>query len=134
MNITEPNSNHKKFSYKYFLSLSVFLLSSFLAQALSPQLIPEKDTLKVGIAGSEPFVFNDGERGIAIEIWEEMANDNSWTFEYQIYDEVDDALNALNNESIDVLVGPISITAHRLENFRFSQPFYNSSGSIPKSV
>lgn len=50
----------------------------------------------MGIAGSEPFVFNDGERGIAIEIWEEMANDNSWTFEYQIYDEVDDALNALN--------------------------------------
>ncbi|MBV2246555.1 MAG: transporter substrate-binding domain-containing protein [Lentimicrobium sp.] len=90
------------------------------------------DTLIVGIAGSEPFVFkrNSATKGIAIEIWEDIANKQSQDYRYISFETVDAALNALNNGELDLVVGPISITSHRLEFMRFSQPFYNSSLAI----
>lgn len=89
-----------------------------------------KDTLVVGIAGSEPFVFGQQDRGIAVEIWDEIADKKSWNYKYVTYESVEDALHFLNRGNLDLVVGPISITSNRLENMRFSQPFYNSSISI----
>jgi len=43
---------------------------------------------------------------------------------------VEDTLRDLNAGKLDLVIGPISITAKRLETMRFSQPFYNSSISI----
>jgi polar amino acid transport system substrate-binding protein len=43
---------------------------------------------------------------------------------------VDNALHALTNGNLDLVVGPISITSKRIEHMRFSQPFYNSSLAI----
>lgn len=86
--------------------------------------------LRVAVAGSEPFVFNDPESGISVEIWDKIAEKNSWSYEYVPFQSVEKALNALKNNDVDLVVGPISITAKRLEDMRFSQPFYNSSISI----
>jgi polar amino acid transport system substrate-binding protein len=92
----------------------------------------EKDTLIVGITGIEPFVFNSksGAKGIAIEIWEELAIKKDWDYRYKSFDSVDDALYALTQGNLDLVVGPISITSQRIEHMRFSQPFYNSSLAI----
>ncbi|OBX25467.1 amino acid ABC transporter substrate-binding protein (PAAT family) [Gelidibacter algens] len=92
--------------------------------------------LLVGVAGSEPFVFgkNSSSKGIAIEIWEDVANKKSWDYTYKIFDTVEDALYALNKGDLNVVVGPISITSQRLEYMRFSQPFYNSSLAVVSRV
>lgn len=89
-----------------------------------------KDTLIVGIAGSEPFVFEEAGKGIAVEIWDEIADKRSWNYKYVPFENVEDALHQLNRGALDLVVGPISITSNRLEEMRFSQPFYNSSISI----
>lgn len=89
-----------------------------------------KNTLTVGIAGSEPFVFNGKDKGIALEIWEKIAKKESWNYKYVPFENVNDALHQLNKGDLDLVVGPISITSQRVENMRFSQPFYNSSISI----
>jgi len=89
---------------------------------------PEK--LLVGITGGEPFVFNESKTGISLEIWDKIAKQESWNYEYISFKNVDDALHDLIKGNIDLVVGPISITARRLEKMRFSQPFYNSSISI----
>ncbi|NEN22378.1 transporter substrate-binding domain-containing protein [Cryomorpha ignava] len=88
--------------------------------------------LKVGIAGNEPFVFNDldNPRGIAIEIWEDLANEKEWTFKYVPFNTVNAALTALQNKELDLVVGPISITSDRVTKMSFSQPYYQSSLSI----
>ena len=88
--------------------------------------------LKVGIAGSEPFVFDDldNPRGIAIEIWEDMANEKEWTFKYVSFNTVNAALTALQNKELDIVVGPISITSDRVSKMSFSQPYYQSSLAI----
>ncbi len=92
--------------------------------------------LLVGVVGNEPFVFekNSSTKGIAIEIWEDIAKKKSWDYNYKTFDTVENALRSLDKGGLDVVVGPISITSQRLEYMRFSQPFYNSSLAIVSRV
>lgn len=108
----------------------LLLFNSVKLQARQTETI--NDTLRVGLAGSEPFVFR-GEQineGIAIEIWKKLADRQGWNYSLQPFDTVDAALQSLQEGSLDAVVGPISITSNRVEDFRFSQPFYNSSLAI----
>lgn len=117
--------------YTYFtlFALTFLLINSplFAQSEISPE-----DTLVVGLAGTQPFVFADSfeDKGIAVDIWEELAERNNWNYKYKNFDTVDGALNSLRNSELDIVVGPISITSSRLEFLRFSQPFYNSSLAI----
>ena len=115
--------------YSYLIALILFLTTSNLfAQAEDPYT----DTLLVGVAGSQPFVFanNVEKKGIAVDIWEDLAAKQGWNYRYKYFDKVETALSDLSKETVDVVIGPISITSSRLEHMRFSQPFYNSSLSI----
>lgn len=116
---------------------SAYLLFTFLtcinSSALFAQSAPPlADTLLVGVAGSQPFVFPNRleNKGIALDIWENLAAEKGWTYRYIYFDQVESALSELSREEVDLVVGPISITSSRLEYMRFSQPFYNSSLSI----
>ena len=50
------------------------------AKSQTKQLNTAQDTLIVGIAGSEPFVFEEVGKGIAAEIWDEIADKRSWNY------------------------------------------------------
>lgn len=115
---------------KYVLLSLLIILIGTPIQAKTGGFDSEKDTLLVGLAGSEPFVFEEEGEGIAVEIWSLIAEEESWSFKYIPFESIENALHTLNKGGIDVLVGPISITSKRLETMRFSQPFYNSSISI----
>ncbi|MCG2462759.1 transporter substrate-binding domain-containing protein [Flavobacteriaceae bacterium F89] len=125
---------HRPISYFFacFCVAILFLESPLLAQ--SPPSKPPKDTLSVGVAGNEPFVLgsnNTGNlHGIAIEIWEDLANKKNWPYRYRTFNTVHEALNVLDNGSLDLVVGPISITSLRVARMRFSQPYYQSSLAI----
>ncbi|SMO61020.1 amino acid ABC transporter substrate-binding protein, PAAT family [Saccharicrinis carchari] len=123
----------KKISAQLFVYIVfVLLMGTTQLPGQTKASIMPPDTLQVGIAGSAPFVFskNASTKGIAIEIWEHIAVKKDWGYKYQYYDNVEEAMNALSAGSIDLVVGPISITSKRLQNMSFSQPFYNSSLSI----
>ena len=115
---------------KHLFFLTFIILYALPSKAKTQKLDIVNDTLIVGIAGSEPFVFEEMGKGIAVEIWDEIADKRSWNYRYVPFENVEDALHQLNRGTIDLVVGPISITSNRLENMRFSQPFYNSSISI----
>ena len=115
---------------KLILFCIFLVISTQPIQAQTDQLSITQDTLIIGIAGSEPFVFEEMGKGIAAEIWDEIADKRSWKYKFVPIENVEDALFQLNSGNLDVVVGPISITSSRLENMRFSQPFYNSSISI----
>ena len=119
---------------KYLFVYITLLLYVLPIHAQTDKLTDTKDKLVVGIAGSEPFVFEEESKGIAVEIWDEIADTKSWDYKYVHYKNVEEALRDLNKGVLDVVVGPISITSKRLENMRFSQPFYNSSISIISRV
>ncbi|MBQ0768094.1 MAG: transporter substrate-binding domain-containing protein [Bizionia sp.] len=115
---------------KHLLSLFILMSCTLSIQAQRQETNTLQKTLRVGIAGSEPFVFSDNDKGIAVEIWDKIAEKKDWEFRYIPFNNVEDALNALEKKDLDLVVGAISITSKRAANMRFSQPFYNSSISI----
>lgn len=111
--------------------LSFLLFNNYSIAQLNKDSIAT-NTLLVGVAGSEPFVFDESasEKGIAVELWEELADKKDWAYTYKYFETVDDANDQLEAGKIDAVVGPISITSDRVESSQFSQPFYNSSLAI----
>lgn len=114
-----------------FIGFITCLSTPISAQNLDPNL--SKDTLVVGIAGSEPFVMQsnpDQPEGIAIDIWQNLADKAEWNYRYKSFGTVKQALDAVKKGKVDLVVGPISITSERLEDMSFSQPYFQSSLSL----
>ncbi len=91
--------------------------------------------LRVGVAGSAPFVLKDGDKfqGISLDIWKEIARSLGFDYELIPQPRVQSGLEAVANGQLDVLIGPISITPKRLKrmNIEFSQPmFYVQIGLV----
>ena len=86
----------------------------------------------MGVAGSEPFVVSAPGRleGIAVEIWQALAAEAGWRYTLQPFENVPRALDALGAGAVDVVIGPVSITAERVRTSRFTQPYFQSSLSI----
>ncbi len=125
---------HRNIFRRLVCILMFSILGGIQTQAQTQSTQPTNKTLIVGVAGTEPFVIIEDASGIpnglAIEIWQDLANKMRWIYEYKTFDTVNDALNALEQGELDLVVGPISITSQRVSKFRFSQPFYQSSLSI----
>lgn len=92
--------------------------------------------LKVGYAGTEPFVINENGswKGISVEIWDLVSKEMDLNYSPQSYTSVSEALNDLSTGKIDVLVGPTSITSERAELVEFSQPYFQSSLAIMSRI
>lgn len=121
--------------FKSVFLISIFLLfkSPVFAQTTVVSLPPDTTHLRVGIAGSSPFIIvrnKNDYNGIAYEIWQMVAADARWNFSVIDYPTVAQALDSLEKGKIDILVGPVSITSARVNKVRFSQPYYQSSLSI----
>jgi polar amino acid transport system substrate-binding protein len=94
---------------------------------------PVPKPLRVGVAGSEPFVVKTASgtlEGVAVEIWQALAAQSGLKYALQPYDSVPLALNALSAGEVDLVIGPVSITAERAKLVRFTQPYFASSLSI----
>jgi polar amino acid transport system substrate-binding protein len=117
-----------------FVLWAVSLTGVLWAGAAPPNVTGQTNpkVLRVGVAGSEPFVIKREASldGISVEIWRAVADEAGWHYHFQTYENVPIALNALSSGALDVVVGPVSITAERAGLFRFSQPYYESSLSI----
>ena len=119
-----------KVSLKNLLIIFTLFFSATFSHAQTAKFPIKQKVLKIGVAGSAPFVFQNKQEGIAIEIWKKIAEKKSWDYKFVPFTKVEDALSSLIKGELDSVVGPISITSKRLEYIRFSQPFYNSSISI----
>lgn len=91
-------------------------------------------TLKVGISGTPPFVIKTGSEwsGISLDVWRTVAIENNLSFELIPQSSPDEGLQAIDDETIDVLVGPISITSRRLAipNVNFTQPYFFAKAGV----
>jgi polar amino acid transport system substrate-binding protein len=97
-------------------------VSLFVSQ---PSLVQPK-TLRVGVAGSPPFVIQTGDRieGISLEVWQEVTRMTSHNYNLIPYKSVEASLDAVANGELDAAIGPIGITPKRLEKVTFTQPFF----------
>lgn len=96
----------------------------FAAQAAS-----DTTALRVGVAGTAPFINADNE-GISMDIWDEVARHMGVRYTTQAYPSVPEALQALEAGLLDAVVGPISISSDRVSRMDMTQPYFRSSLSI----
>jgi polar amino acid transport system substrate-binding protein len=88
--------------------------------------------LRVGAAGSEPFVVGSGSQvdGLSVAVWRAAAAKAKLSFELTRAPSVRGALDAVRDGKLDVVVGPVSITAARARTVRFTQPYFQARLSI----
>ncbi len=107
------------------ISLIFGLTITWLVTAPAPV---QGQKLRVGVAGSAPFVIKDDDefKGISLDIWQEIARELRLDYELIRQPRVQSGLEAVANGKLDVLIGPISITPKRLETMRieFTQPIF----------
>lgn len=110
--------------YLNFLFLFIFISPTLFAQEVS-------EKLKVGYAGSEPFVFHgEREEGIVIDIWKEIAFGLNKNYELIEFESVESGIKAIDKNELDILIGPITINSSRAALVNFSQPYYNTELAI----
>ena len=90
-----------------------------------------RETLKVGYAGSEPFVMHgEKEEGIVIDIWKEIAFGLNRKYTLIEFQSVESGIEAVDKKELDILIGPITINSSRAALANFSQPYYNTELAI----
>jgi ABC-type amino acid transport substrate-binding protein len=99
---------------------------------LAPPLVAQEDEvtrkLVVGTKPTEPFVIrgaDGGWEGISIELWEDIAAEAGWTYEYREYS-LEELIEAVRTGSVDVAVAAFTVTAERERELDFSHPFYST--------
>ncbi|MEB3887142.1 transporter substrate-binding domain-containing protein [Lyngbya sp. CCY1209] len=106
---------------KILVLVNVAIAGSFSFQEPAPA-----QSLRVGVAGSAPFVIVEDStiKGISIDIWQDIAQMEN--LEYQLIEQktVSESLTNLQNGNLDLAIGSISITADRAEEVAFTQAFY----------
>jgi len=104
-----------------------FLVSLFVVFFLGTAAYCE-EPLKVGIVVDSPFVIKKESvySGIAIDLWGEIAKglQRSSTFIEYSYESGEKPFEALEKGEIDVLIGPLSVTAYRYQKADYTLPFF----------
>ena len=107
--------------------LRTLLLTGIVLISLPIQTVARE--LRVGVSGSPPFVMDkDGElSGISIEIWRDVANRLDQPYKFVVQPNTNASIKAVADGTVDLAIGPISITPNRLANPKidFTQPYFH---------
>lgn len=115
-----------------FCGLGTALLAIWVAaaparsQASASQATPAR--LVVGTKTTEPFVLRGAEgawEGISIELWESIAQEFRWDFEYRELG-LAELIDATRTGAVDATVAAFTVTPEREEVLDFSHPFYST--------
>ncbi|MGR9114701.1 MAG: transporter substrate-binding domain-containing protein [Gammaproteobacteria bacterium] len=112
---------------------AIYLIASVLASAtgmVSP--VEAGQTIIIGTHEAPPFVVRNSDgtfSGISIELWEIIAG--QLDLDYEIREmELRELLQGLQNGSVDVAAGALTVTAERVKTIDFSHPFFTSGLGI----
>jgi len=92
-------------------------------------LLAQEKKLRIGVVGSAPFVIKEENKppeGITLDIWDAVAQENKLEYDLIPQETVKSGIDEVKQGKIDVLIGPISITAERLKQVAFTQPYFEA--------
>lgn len=92
----------------------------------------DERSLRVGVYVHPPFVMREGEMftGMAIELWEQLAQSLSLQSEYVELDNTGALVAATANGEIDVAVTNLTVTRERAERMDFTHPWFDAGQRI----
>lgn len=110
-------------------AIKVYPIAAGTAATVTPatELQRANQPLLVGVAVAPPFVIEDHGhyRGLAIALWEAVAADRGWKYEYRPYAH-DALLDAVRDSKVDVGLGAIATTAADEQHMDFSHPILSA--------
>ncbi|TYC51746.1 transporter substrate-binding domain-containing protein [Rhodobacterales bacterium] len=114
--------------------LPVFALSPANGQEAGGATDPEEgvstEPVTVGLYVSPPFVMKGEEegtyRGMAIDLWEALAEKNAIPYEYRPFTNIRELVDATANQEIGVAVTNLTITRKRADRIDFTQPWFDA--------
>lgn len=89
--------------------------------------------LRVGVRESPPFVVraeDGGFHGIAVELWQDVADRMGLRYAFEEYDELGELLRDVERHDLDLAVGALSNTPERERRLDFTQPYYHTGLGI----
>lgn len=92
--------------------------------------------LTVAVHDKPPYAFKDEEGhwvGLGIELWEAVAKQQNWTYQYQELP-AEDLIGALAGKKVDLVVGELLVNSLDEKIMDFSQPFLDSSVGVAVSA
>jgi len=113
--------------FSFSLALPVLLLSAPASAEPGPSA-----TLRVGTKEAPPFVERDADgrlRGSSLDLWQRIAGDLGASFELEERD-LEGLFTGLEDGSLDVAVGALTITAEREQRIDFTHPFFTTGLAI----
>jgi polar amino acid transport system substrate-binding protein len=108
------------------------LLADCARPAVAGQAMQQDKPLRVATKPLEPFVIKRGDRwaGFSIDLWDKIAQQLDWKYEWVEVKTVTDQLAAVQAGSADLAMAGISITSEREAVVDFSHPYFNSGLQI----
>lgn len=90
------------------------------------------DTVYVGVKESPPFIIKtgDGYEGISIDLWNKIAETESYTYRYVHYPSLKALIADVENGNLDLCIAPLTVTSKRIQDITFSLPIYISNIGI----
>jgi polar amino acid transport system substrate-binding protein len=109
--------------------ITLFLLSAFFSRPLISQ---EKDSLRIGVTDASPFVILDSQSvsGLCPDLWRLLSDSINVVYSYEIFDNYNHLMQAIEKGIVDFTINPLSITDARLHKYQLSIPFYTSRMGI----
>lgn len=110
------------------LAILVALAAGAGAQEAGQGPAVEQPPLKVAIRVSPPFVMeaDGGYTGMAIELWEGLADSAGIAYDYERYPNIRALVEATANGGADAAISNLTITKTRVEKMDFTQPWFDS--------
>ncbi len=110
------------------LLIGAITLSACQAQGTAPAPPHPAPRIKVVLYVSPPFVTPTatGFTGLAVELWESVAEKLALEYEYRVIPTVTELLQALMTGEADIAVTNLTITHDRLRHIDFTQPWFDS--------
>ena len=107
------------------------LIGGFARPAVAGQAVQQDKPVRVATKPLEPFVIkrNDRWAGFSIDLWDKIAQDLGWKYEWVEVKTVTDQLQAVQGGGADLAMAGISITSEREAVVDFSHPYFNYQGA-----
>ncbi len=109
------------------LSLEAWAISSYKDNRSPYRLGSAQNIIRAGLVIGEPFVdiHENKPTGMVVKLFEEIAEHYKWKYRYiPLGNNVSDAIMALRQNKVDILIGPVSVYHNRIMFVDFSRAFY----------
>jgi len=95
-----------------------------------------KDTIRIGIKNSPPFIIKNGDSytGISISLWDGIAQKLNLEYSFVEYPGLKELISDVEKRKVDLCIAPLTVTSERIKNLSFSLPIYVSNIAIATKV